>query len=1387
MVDEFVSQILFSKGLPAVCSDRLRVECLQMLSVFVDGAPDTLYSYKKEIVRYCSSLLKSEDIACTSWAYIVICQLTKVFGTSDKTTRQVYTALLRSHHQEGKELVRAALDILMPALQRRLPPTDISRIVDQTAQMMMEESNSTPQLAHICLTIIKGKSIFQASSRQFAGLMVGTLNRVGFSTGGPFEHKILAGEVMRLLLEWEELASGMSQQLLSNEEQEQILNFLVRQLLLLAEPDIRSLKADQGVRNLAETLKFLLGKVLLRFTGSIRPQQFDKVNQTKPDISILATALDILIVVCRSKNTRFLEKNRWLVQRITSASFDNARQNEVFRTKLCNFAPHAIIIPGQGDIVATSLEKIVLDTTQSLQRKSSSSQTNDSSRRSKIPQKEIATHSDLSYLVFALELIRSLYRGRRSLLGRLESSLLLLANILTKEHVSEAVAKQRQGSYSSTSKTSVTGILCHTPTKGIIEEILTREREDVVQQSGRHRSAKSPEDSGLFRSIYLVLSIFEEEDIFYVFSSNRKALYQILSSLLDHSDNVLVLMMTTRIVGKWLMSTDSGSPVILKERNSLLWKLSTFDSRCLANDVAAQPIADLIRHFIQCFRSSELGRSDDLVFGRSLVACLLNSNVRARKLLLNEYLSSPDAEPLSVLDVVWRFLHSDFEGIGGRFLIVVLVEAMLSLVQSEEADLIAALRTVIHGDESVCQFFLEYMLPICWIHQEDPARARLSYATEQLLSRPYHAQFLHPGHLCSSVRSTMNTPRAILNVVLRLHPVPLFDTNLLVSLAENYNAWFEVLSLLEMQYRASPNLPLAEKSISAMRHCYRYLSEEQIWMSLARESSSLHKSKKALSMDMGGFIASASGVYLELIDLVQATGTNLAPSNFEMDLWEERWVEIQRQVCQLDAVSEFANTSANHRLQLDCAWRTQDWPKVRALCASPSLLVAGESGDAIVKLSETFLAVADGKLGEVENLHAQSAQLCLYKWQLLPQLSSGSPVHASLFHFFHRLVEVRESGQIMVETGNHSDGRTVPDLKNLLNAWRGRLPNDCEPMTSWDEILAWRNHMFGAITKIFHWSEPNILATLHDRPWTAIRLAKTARKQDLRDVSLLLLSKASDKSTMNVLDAYLQLREQILAYMNPASETERQGGLNLVNTTNLSFFDQSQRSELFRLKASFLASLGSRSKANQAYCHSVQICPSHSRAWVDWGNLCAELGGAAEQAEKPAGDPQREKATTTNKVAQYLAQAIGCYLEAVRLDTHEWARLYIAKCLWMLSKDGGSPGVLCSTFESRGMLLPSWVWLPWLPQLLSGLHRPEGTGLKKLLSMVARAYPQSIYYPLRAFYLERRDVERARGPSPSGSTQHMPSVQFSEELLTLLRRSHASLCSLLGLKQFLKN
>jgi transformation/transcription domain-associated protein len=286
--------------------------------------------------------------------------------------------------------------------------------------------------------------------------------------------------------------------------------------------------------------------------------------------------------------------------------------------------------------------------------------------------------------------------------------------------------------------------------------------------------------------------------------------------------------------------------------------------------------------------------------------------------------------------------------------------------------------------------------------------------------------------------------------------------------------------------------------------------------------------------------------------------------------------------------------------------------------------------------------------------------------------------------------------------------------------------------------------------------------------------------------ALLLLNRLTDSKAMDVSDVYFKLREQILLYNNSESDLERTGGLSLINTTNLSFFDSAQKSELFRLKAIFLASLRRTSKSNQAYSHSVQISPSHTESWISWGGLCSSLGAMTEkQAEqaKTSGAPDNtieSRGASTKKVAQYLAQAMGCYLEAVQIDPNEKSRMHLPKCLWMLTKDGSSPGVLCQTLENRGTKLPAWVWLPWVPQLLTGLCRLEGRVMKALLARVVKAYPQAAYYSLRAFYLERRDVERARGGGAGGGAQlanHMGSVAFAEEMMSTLRKSHAALWS----------
>jgi hypothetical protein len=78
-------------------------------------------------------------------------------------------------------------------------------------------------------------------------------------------------------------------------------------------------------------------------------------------------------------------------------------------------------------------------------------------------------------------------------------------------------------------------------------------------------------------------------------------------------------MVAVRIVGKWLVADGLGTPVTTKERNSFLWKISSLDYSALPDDVAAQPLADLVGHFVlRLSASTQKSRAgdDQVLIGR---------------------------------------------------------------------------------------------------------------------------------------------------------------------------------------------------------------------------------------------------------------------------------------------------------------------------------------------------------------------------------------------------------------------------------------------------------------------------------------------------------------------------------------------------------------------------------------------------------------------------------------------------------------------------------------------------------------------------------------------------------------------------------------------------
>jgi hypothetical protein len=1199
-VFKFVHEGLLQKSIVASNGNRLRVELLRLSNLFLEFTPALMEPLKKEVVKHCWGLLKSEDSTCRGWAYVVVCRVVSAFETPAKIVLQVYSALLRSHQQEGRDLIRAALDILLPALPKRLMLDDCQKAIDQANKILMEEGHLILQLAHISHIVVRNPSFYYASCTRFASYMINTLSRLGLPPNCPPENRSLSVGIVELILDWNDQSKDV-QRLLSKEQIDNLANFLVRLKVLMTEPlDARSLHVSNA--SLDNKTTKLLKRMVSQWNCEIKAQPFEKVLvRERQPVGQLLACMEVFCVLSEAHRLDLFSTCPTTISRVVRMCFSNIMNDERLKNNLRKFVHGTASLPCMHYSFMVSLEKAVVDAHHEL--KMNSTNTDGGNRHLRTKDRLSAAESSaviMENVLFCIELIRGLCLAQKDTLHYVTSSLLGLASYLTKSHLIEAALKQKHSSTLSPRIASA-GMKHHTPTSGIFEFSCIG---DLVDQS-RPVSSKSKSSNDELptplKCLLIILTIFESSDLLYSLTQNRKSMLQILGNIMDTSDSIQLLMMATRTVGKWLL-LDNPAPFTTSERNSFLAKMISFDFTGLPDDVVAQPLCDVVGHFVEQFSQLKgcAALSDiesDCYVDRSVISCLLLPNEQLRERILKLFLNGDNEQKARVSTechvhfLLHKLFLSNFEALGGRFWAIVFIDSLLCTGYSDHPEVIVSLRTLAHADVVTAQQLLEEILPHCWsLVPDDDKRLQLTRSIECLLSKPFHAQFLKheagtsPPHVENGVRS-------ILATINKLRPTPAIDTHLLVCLAENYSAWFEVLTLLERQYSTSQISP-NEALLSPMRHCYRKLNEQDVFLYLAGITCRMGLSKRALSLDLHNKVSQAIECYEDLISLVEAGNTPIEPSPFEMDSWEERWIRLQNELCQLDVVSDFAKASEDPYLELECAWKSQDWSRVRSLCTSTELLAAAESGDPLVKISETLLAVADGKLSDVENLHAQTAQLCLYKWQLLPRMASGSPSHTSLMHLFHRLVEIRESGQIMVETSSHSNKRTLPDLKNLLNAWRYRLPNDCESMAHWDEIFSWRAHMFNAITSNFSSVDPNTLASLHDRPWTAIRMAKTARKHGMREVSVVLLNKAVEERAMNVSDAFFKLREQVLTYYNLESDLERHGGLNLINATNVSFFDSSQKSELFRLKAQFLASLGSRSKANQAYCHAVQINPS---------------------------------------------------------------------------------------------------------------------------------------------------------------------------------------------------
>ena len=284
---------------------------------------------------------------------------------------------------------------------------------------------------------------------------------------------------------------------------------------------------------------------------------------------------------------------------------------------------------------------------------------------------------------------------------------------------------------------------------------------------------------------------------------------------------------------------------------------------------------------------------------------------------------------------------------------------------------------------------------------------------------------------------------------------------------------------------------------------------------------------------------------------------------------------------------------------------------------------------------------------------------------------------------------------------------------------------------------------------------------------------------------------------MDVQDAFEKLREQILiCFANAKKPLEIKSGIRFINDTNLEYFQSnligrskkiSQKAEFFRLKSKFLVALGETDLANEEFSKCMRICDNFSKGWYTWACFL---------------DEQYEK-TGDIKIA---AQSVCGFLQAVNHNT-EGARLSLARVIWLMSNDDEN-GTIRETFQNYGDRMPLWIWCVWIPQLLTALIRDEASKVRSILLHISTVYPQALYYTLRAFLLEKRELplspekdddddeeeeeageakeeeddgedgrRKKRRKRGKEKKKRLDSVKYAEDLMARLRSYHPALAS----------
>lgn len=852
------------------------------------------------------------------------------------------------------------------------------------------------------------------------------------------------------------------------------------------------------------------------------------------------------------------------------------------------------------------------------------------------------------------------------------------------------------------------------------------------------------------RFIISILDIFRDRvaDL----REHRRHFQVTLSGLIERTQNVTLCRYLLDLLRQWVV--DDPEPTSQgKEKASLLRTMSVFETR--GDDELFEKYLDLI---YDIYEIKELQGTD---ITHRLEPCFLLGARSKQPKQRARFLDKLEASLPISLDGRLQYLYSlqNWDCIADSYWIPQILSMLLAVSDEREVllrqplstileddpirgialnatigDIVRPARNLIHTDENLAHKIWVAVFPHCWSALSRHQQSAFTPYVIKLLAKDFHRKQID---LRPSVIQTF------LAGLLPCSPPVTLPPLLVKYLAKTYNAWytgFEILHKLAEAYKGDDTL--RDECAKALMELYGDLCEDDMYYGLARTRCAFPETTAALSYEQNGVWPKAIEMYEQA--QVKARNGLLPFSEEEYCLWEDHWVLSAQKLQLWDGLTELARQDNDSDLLLEAAWRLSDWGSTDRESIETSLNRVIDVPTPRRKTFEAFIALLRAHTvreppNDFVRLLDEAQQVSLAKWVSLPSTHLTS-AHLPLFQMFQQCVELTEAAQVLdslqMTNSANLEMRANTDLKQIFGTWRDRLPNFWDDISVWSDLLAWRQHVFTAVTKVYVPLIPNNEGSTygyrgyHEQAWMINRFGEVARRHGLLDVCSIALNKIYSLPNIEISEAFLKLREQALCFFQKPDKFHE--GLDNISTTNLMYFTSGQKAEFLTLKGMFISRLGQMEEANAEFAHAIQMDMSLPKAWAEWGRFNDKLYRERPEAipPMPEPDPGQPRYTEELWAAKYsrdravlASSAVSCYLQAAGLYNNHKSRGLLLRVLWLLGLDD-SQNTIAKGFENYKGDLVIWYWITLIPQLLLSLSHREAKQARTILLRMAKMYPQ---------------------------------------------------------------